>query len=364
MSIQSPVLPSLLLIPTGIGCPIGGYAGDAIPSARILAAATGCLITHPNVMNAASLYWNDNRIQYVEGYGIDLFTSGMIYLQPVRQQKIGLLFDRGIDNQLRERHMQVANACYASLGLDIGPVVTTEKSLGVFLRQGPSGSSWGGVEYPDCLLKAGEKLKDAGATAVAVVTKFPEENNIASVESYRMGKGVDPLSGAEAVISHLMVKHLSIPCAHAPAMSSLPISYNLDPRTMAEEIGYTFLPSVLVGLSRAPNLVPVDKVIHTRRGLYNDLLGIEDLGAVIAPQGALGGASVLACIEKDVPVIVVLNKGVLDVDVEALCIEDIALNGQRPVLIASSYFEAAGLLLGLREGISISSLRRPIAPIV
>ncbi|NDD68677.1 MAG: DUF3326 domain-containing protein, partial [Synechococcaceae bacterium WB9_4xC_028] len=66
-------LPTLLLVPTGIGCAIGGYAGDALPSARLLAAASGCLITHPNVMNGAALYWRDPRIHYVEGYGLDRF---------------------------------------------------------------------------------------------------------------------------------------------------------------------------------------------------------------------------------------------------------------------------------------------------
>ena len=54
MSAGAP-LPTLLVIPTGIGCELGGYAGDAIPAARLLAAASGCLITHPNVMNAAAL---------------------------------------------------------------------------------------------------------------------------------------------------------------------------------------------------------------------------------------------------------------------------------------------------------------------
>ena len=30
-------LPTLLIIPTGIGCNVGGFAGDAIPAARLLA---------------------------------------------------------------------------------------------------------------------------------------------------------------------------------------------------------------------------------------------------------------------------------------------------------------------------------------
>ena len=29
-------LPTLLVIPTGIGCELGGYAGDGLPAARLL----------------------------------------------------------------------------------------------------------------------------------------------------------------------------------------------------------------------------------------------------------------------------------------------------------------------------------------
>ena len=115
-------LPTLMLVPTGVGCEIGGYAGDAMPAARLLAAASGCLITHPNVMNGASLYWNDPRIHYVEGYGLDRLATAEWHLRPVRRQRIGLLLDAGIEPELAQRQIQVAQGCRASLGLDIGPV--------------------------------------------------------------------------------------------------------------------------------------------------------------------------------------------------------------------------------------------------
>ncbi|HAG81770.1 MAG TPA: hypothetical protein DCL61_11530, partial [Cyanobacteria bacterium UBA12227] len=35
----------------------------------------------------------------------------------------------------------------------------------------------------------------------------------------------------------------------------LPLDPNLSPRSAAEELGYTFLPCVLVGLSRAPQFI-------------------------------------------------------------------------------------------------------------
>jgi len=330
-------------VPTGIGCAIGGYAGDALPSARLLAAASGCLITHPNVMNGAALYWPDPRIHYVEGYGLDRFAVGAWDLRPVRRQRIGLLLDAGIEAELAQRHIQVAEGCRASLGLEIGPVVTTDQPLEVQLEQGSSGSSWGRLGCPDALLRAGERLKNAGASAIAVVARFPEDPASEELAAYRAGSGVDALAGAEAVISHLLVRHLQMPCAHAPALAPLPLDPQLDPRAAGEELGYTFLACVLVGLSQAPDLVPAG----------DGALQAAQLGAVVAPEGALGGEAVLACLERKVPVITVENPSVLAVTAEAL-----GLGGA--VLPARSYSEAAGLVLALREGLSPASLRRPL----
>ena len=60
------ISPTIFIIPTGIGCEIGGFAGDALPAAKLLATASGCLITHPNVMNGGSLSERNKDIFYVE----------------------------------------------------------------------------------------------------------------------------------------------------------------------------------------------------------------------------------------------------------------------------------------------------------
>ena len=343
-------LPTLLVIPTGIGCAVGGFAGDALPAARLLAAASGCLITHPNVMNGAALYWSDPRIHYVEGSSLDRFAAGDLLLQPVRQQRVGLLLDAGIEPELRQRHLQVADGCRATLGLNIGPVVTTDVPLEVSLSLGASGVSWGQLQRPDALLRAGEQLKAAGATAIAVVARFPDDPESEALAAYRQGSGVDALAGAEAVISHLLSRELGLPCAHAPALSPLPLDPDLDPRAAGEELGFTFLPCVLVGLSRAPSLLPADAPASA--GVPP--LAIDAVGAVIAPAAALGGAAVLACAERGIPVIAVDNPCLLNVTAEALGLE---------VIPAASYSEAAGLVLALREGIAPAALRRPLPPL-
>ena len=369
---DAPPLPTLLVIPTGVGCVVGGYAGDGLPAARLLAAASGCLITHPNVMNGASLYWSDRRIHYVEGWALDRFAAAELALAPVAGRRVGLLLDAGIEPQLRARQLQAAEACHATLGLSIGPVVTTEVPLGVGLSLGPSGSSWGTLERPDALLRAGEKLVAAGATAIAAVARFPEDPESEALVAYRAGSGVDALAGAEAVISHLLVRHLGIPCAHAPALAPLPLDPDLDPRAAAEELGHTFLPCVLVGLSRAPDLLPLGPGDVTAGGWpgrperwpagrfgsgqeltrAGGLLEASSLGAVVAPAGALGGEAVLACAARGVPLIAVAgNACLLQVSGEALGLE---------VISANSYAEAAGLVLALREGLDPAMLRRPL----
>ena len=72
-----------------------------------------------------------------------------------------------------------------------------------------------------------------------------------------------------------------------------------------------------------------------------------------AHRGALGGEAVLACLERRVPVISVINPSLLSVTAEALEIR----SGVQP---AASYAEAAGLVLALREGLAPASLGRPL----
>ena len=357
-------MPTLMLIPTGIGCSVGGYAGDAIPSARLLAAASGCLITHPNVMNGALLYWSDPSIQYVEGYALDRFAAGHLLLQPVRKQTIGLLLDSGIERDLYQRQLQVVDSCKATLGLSIGPIVKTDRPLNIRLENGPSGMSWGNVGNPDVLIKAGAKLKELGATAIAVVPRFPDDIDSETFESYRLGEGADPLAGAEAVISRLLGRYLSVPCAHAPALRPLPLDPDLDPRAAAEDLGYTFLPSVLVGLSRAPNLISISESNRYMKFSQDSFIYPTELGAIVAPQGALGGEAVLACLEKGVPLVVVENPNILNVTSQLLGIESIlSKKNAEAIFYAKNYLEAAGIVLSLREGVCMESINRPIGKV-
>ena len=335
----------ILIIPTGIGAAIGGYAGDALPVAKLISQVCDRLITHPNVMNGASLYWNIPNAFYVEGYGLDKFAAGEWGLRPVRSNRVGLLLDQGIEPELMLRHLQVADAARATLGLNITNHVITDAPLNVELRTSPSGTSWGTIGNPDSLLRAAEKLIiEEKAEAIAVVARFPDHMDETAVENYRQGQGVDPLAGAEAVISHLLVRSFKIPCAHAPALSPAPPAPNLSPRAAAEEIGYTFLPCVLVGLSNAPQFI-----INTEN--YSSLstdIWADQVDALIIPATACGNSALLSLSQKQCQIITVAeNKTLIQVSAPMLRIQTLQVN---------SYLEAVGVLVAHKAGINPSSL--------
>ena len=340
---------AVLIVPTGVGAAIGGYAGDALPVARAMAQVCDRLITHPNVLNGAQLYWPMSNVFYVEGYGLDRFAAGSWGLQPVHQNRVGLLLDRAIEPDLRQRHLQVADAARATLGLSLTDYAVTDAPLEVELRTAASGASWGTIGNPGSLLRGAQMLiEKAKAQAIAVVARFPDDQDSLALEQYRHGRGVDPLAGAEAVISHLIVRQFQIPCAHAPALSALPLDPDLSPRSAAEELGYTFLPCVLVGLSRAPQFVSSGGDTPGSHFSSDSIWG-NAVDAVVVPATACGGSAILSFSNRQTQIIAVEeNQTEMQVSPESLGIKALTVN---------SYLEALGVLVAHRAGIDPCSLR-------
>ncbi|WP_373536909.1 DUF3326 domain-containing protein [Microcoleus sp.] len=349
---NSPPLTVVLIVPTGVGASIGGFAGDALPVARAIAQVSDTLITHPNVLNGAQLYWPIPNALYVEGYALDKFAAGCWGLQPVHQNRIGLIVDSAIEPELQLRHLQAVDAARATLGLNVSDCILTDRPLEVELRISESGASWGTIGNPDSLLRAAEKLiRQAKVEAIAVVARFPDDEGSVALENYRRGKGVDPLAGAEAVISHLIVRTFKIPCAHAPALSALPLDPQLSPRSAAEEIGYTFLPCVLAGLSKSPQFVGPESALGSQLSITADRVD-----AVVIPATACGGSAILSLSGRSSVQIIAVgdNKTQMQATPEKLGIKALQVN---------SYLEAIGVLVALRAGITPTSLGADISPL-
>ena len=340
-----------LVVPTGIGAAIGGFAGDALPVARAFTSVADRVITHPNVMNGAQLYWPDPAFQYTEGFALDEFAAGRWGLRPVTSQRVGLLLDAAIEPELRLRHLQAADAVRATLGVNIGAFTTTDQPLGVDLRMSPAGASWGTLSRPDALLLAARRLKDAGCTAIAVVARLPDDEDEEMLAEYRAGCGVDAVGGVEAIISHLITSELRLPCAHAPALGPLDLEPELSPRACAEELGHTFLPCILVNLARAPSLLD-----GTEQALPGDIWQ-RDLDAIVVPAGACGGPAAMALLgTRTLVVAVEENTCALDVTASAL-------RAAEGVIVVKSYMEALGLLAAHKAGVNPACLTADVASI-
>lgn len=325
----------------------------------------------PTHHTGASLYAPRPNILYTEGFALDEFAGGRWGLRPFLpyqgSHKIGVVLDVGMEEEMRLRHLQVVEGARATLGIDVGAVAVTEEPMEVGLGLMPGGGSWGKVGKPNTLMKAARRLvEEEGCTALAVVARFPEEEeDEAALQAYREGHGVDCVGGAEAVISHLVTAELGVPCAHAPGLPPLAADAGISPKACGEELGYTFLPCVLANLQRAPVLVSPHLEGRNRgrkRGREGDgrTLWREDVSAVVAPASAVGGPAVLGLLggerasgQATLLVAVEENETLMRAWPEDLFPRQLAAGR---VVRARSYLEAMGILAAHRAGLNLAAL--------
>ena len=276
------------IVPTGVGAAIGGYAGDASSYARKFAKKSK-LIVNPNVVNAGCFSGITDNMLYVEGYSLDEFFKGNIKLTPSADNKIGIVFDKAIPNDVLNVHINTMNAVKCVYGIDIYGYEVTEQEVGVEFILEDNGISTGNVKNPQTLLEAAKNLITKGCDAIALVCMFedPEDINV----DYANGIGTDPVGGVEAVLSHYISKELKIPCAHSPAFKDYQIYPDIvDGKSASEYITPTFLPCILLGLSSAPKLSLTDGI------------SIEELDYLVMPYDSLGSTPVFEALKRNIKV--------------------------------------------------------------
>ena len=289
-----------LIVPTGIGASIGGFAGDASYAARMFADEFR-LIVNPNVVNAGCFSGITPNMLYTEGYSLDEFFKGNLNLLPVnRKNKIGVIFDKSIPDGILNVHINTINAVKTIYGCDITGYDITEEDCGVEFSVDSSGVSTGSVRNITTLKKSAERLLNKGAEAIAIVCRFKEDD----FDDYSNGLGVDPVGGVEAIISHYISRELKVPCAHSPAFDDITITQSVvDARCSAEYITPTYLPCILLGLSQAPLL-----------SFDSSGVSVDELKFLIMPYDCLGSIPVFEALKKNINIYAVKeNKTVLNV---------------------------------------------------
>lgn len=317
------------IIPTGIGCEIGGHAGDATPAARLIAGICDELIVHPNVVNASDINEMTPNMLYVEGSMLDRLLEGDIGLKRVRSNRILV----AVNPPIRPETVNAVSAVRATLGVQAEIVELGSKLRMVStVRDNVASGEVTGWE------KLVEQVRGHDFDALAIASEVEVTADV-TMHYFRHG-GVNPWGGVESVASRLISEALNKPVAHAPVQflryEDNPELYLLnevvDPRISAEAVSMAYLHCVLKGLARAPRI-------------GGDILGVD---ALVSPIGCFGRPH-RACLERGVPVIVVKeNRTVFDEE------------PHESFIVAENYLEAAGMLVAMRDGISLESLRRPL----
>lgn len=309
------------IVPTGIGASIGGYAGDASSYARRFAEKSK-LIVNPNVVNAGGFSGITNNMLYVEGYSLDQFFKGNLKLVTSINNKIGIVFDRAIPQDVLNVHINTMNAVKCVYGINILDYEITKEEVGVEFELA-NGISNGSLKNPKTILEASKKLINKGCNAIAIVCFFedPEEVNL----DYAKGIGTDPVGGMEAIISHYISKELKVPCAHSPAFMDYQISSEIvNIKSASEYITPTFLPCILIGLNNAPLLSETDGI------------SINDLDYLIMPYDSLGSTPVFEAIKRNINIYAIAeNRTALDITPEYI---------SKNIVVVKSYEECLKLI--------------------
>lgn len=337
----------LHVVPTGVGCRIGGYAGDAAPVTGLLASTVDYLITNPNAVNASDFVNLDPNVIYADGYGIDLFVRGRVELCLPYQNRVGVVIEESEEWKL-DVVFNVINAVRAVHGVDIVGCEITEGPVGSRCVRNDSGAFVGTVDHPDVILAACERVVKRGATAIAITTNV-QDLPLDGYAQHFAGEYPNPVGGVEAVISYLVANRYRLPVAHAPLLNTKQLDLRhpvVDARGAGEMVSASGLACVLIGLRQAPQMRSEVNVS------VRDVLNVRNLLAVVTPASCLGGVPVLSARQWKIPVIAVReNETILKVTASELGLK---------VIEVSNYLEAAGVILAINKGLSLESLTRPL----
>jgi hypothetical protein len=341
----------LNIVPTGVACSIGGYAGDAAPATNLMAATVDYLITNPNAVNASDFISLNDKVVYTDGCSIDQFMRGQTDLYLPYANRVGLIVEKA-DKWMLDVVFNVLNTVRAVHGVDIVDYVVTDEPIGARCLINESGTVAGTIDNPPAIYAACEKLIARGVNAIAITSNI-KDLPLSDYALHFDGRFPNPVGGVEAIISYLISRRYHLPTAHAPLINikEFDLKQNIvDARGAGEFVSLSGLACVLIGLRRAPQIAPE----AARR--ISDVINRNNLLAVVAPAGCLGGIPQLYAQNAGIPVIAVgNNQTILDVTQAKLKLPN--------VIEVHSYAEAAGVVLALKQGISVASIFRPLQTI-
>jgi len=325
----------IFIIPTGIGCEIGGHSGDATPSAKLVASVCNKLIVNPNVVNASDINEMTDNMLYVEGSVLDRFLEGKIKLEKPKTNKILVVANSPLSNKV----INSVSAARVTIGAEIEVAVlkTPLKMIGRIENNRATGDVFGWEE----LVK---QVKDYNFDALAITTSIEVERKT-KLNYFRNG-GINPWGGIEAIVSKLIATALDKPVAHSP-VEDIPYEDKelfdfdevVDPRIAPEAVSISYLHCILKGLHKAPRL-------------SNKGLSVEDIDFLVSPNNCFGRPH-FACLKANIPIIIV--------EENKTCLKNVEYPKSDKLIFVKNYLEAVGAIKAMEHGISLESVTRPIS---
>jgi len=316
---------AVMIIPTGLGCAIGGHAGDATPAAKLLASVCDKLILHPNVVNASDINEMPANSLYVEGSILDRFLEGVIKLREPRRVNHVLVVVNDLDPVI----VNGVAAARHTIGMN-AELVKLDAPLELVAGFNDDGSAGGQTSGVGELLRQVGRLRYDALAIVTPIKVLPE----VELDYFRHG-GVNPWGGIEAKVSRMVARVIQKPVAHAPFIPDTdPISrFNevVNGRMGAAMVSSAYLFCLMKGLHRAPR--------PSATGL-----GVDEVDVLVSPNGCWGRPHE-ACVAHGIPIIMVEDNR---------C--SVFTRPLGRTIYAANYLEAAGILASMRANVLLWSV--------
>ena len=321
----------VFIIPTGIGCTIGGHAGDATPAAKLIAQNCDKIVLHPNVVNASDINEMPSNALYVEGSILDRFLAGEIELRETCGNRVLVV----TNPPLKPETVNAVNAARTTIGMDIQIVeLQTPLKMRGWVENGIATGCHEGCE------ELIEQVSGMSFDALAVATPIDIDEGVALDYFRNPVARVNPWGAIEALVSRKIATAIEKPTAHAPVENDntkydedlFEMLYRevVDRRKAAELCSSCYIHCIFKGLHKSPRI---------GSGINRD-----SIGCLVSPFGCVGTPHRI-CLDAGIPVVAVRENTTAFEDVDDR------------IIYVDNYLEASGIVSCIAAGIMPSMVR-------
>ena len=330
-------LNGVFIIPTGLGCTLGGDAAFNT-GVKLMAECVNNLIINPNSVNASDINEMPSNCLYVEGSTIDRFLQNKLNLEKIKTYNKILL---AVNSPVTPMEINTMNAGIWGLGANIEMVeLNTPLTMkATFNSDGTAGGEYSGID------ELVNQLQHYNYDALALQTFIECDKNVS--ENYWKNGGTNPWGGIEAIVSKKIAERINKPIAHGPKNDTIDVNLvnniAVNMSMAPEVISMTYMFCVFKGLHRAPRLV------FDLSKTSSNIISSSDIDVLITPHGCWGNPHI-ACNEKNIPIIVVNEN-------KTCFSNNFIYNDTKNIIFVNNYLEAAGVIMAMSCGVDYKTIK-------